>query len=136
VGSIIVSISVKLNTHRVRRTKNKSTRVTIFKNSPRYCRWKKPLESPRARGLKKASTYLNSGSQSDSSDATSTIKRWNSRWTPSEGYDSSDTSTNSDVGDEYVEDYPQDIRADLSEPAIACRAAYRSQECLCQVDLK
>ncbi|XP_024884367.1 liprin-beta-2 isoform X4 [Temnothorax curvispinosus] len=72
------------------------------------------------------------GSQSDSSDAASTIKRWNSRWTPSEGYDSSGTSTNSDVGDEYVEDYPRDIRPDLSEPTIACQTAYRSQECLCQ----
>ncbi|XP_011861050.1 PREDICTED: liprin-beta-2 isoform X3 [Vollenhovia emeryi] len=71
------------------------------------------------------------GSQSDSSDAASTIKRWNSRWTPSEGYDSSGTSTNSDVGDEYVED----IRADLSEPTVACQTAYRSQECLCQACL-
>ncbi|XP_071557857.1 uncharacterized protein Liprin-beta isoform X1 [Temnothorax nylanderi] len=75
------------------------------------------------------------GSQSDSSDAASTIKRWNSRWTPSEGYDSSGTSTNSDVGDEYVEDYPRDIRPDLSEPTIACQTAYRSQECLCQACL-
>ncbi|XP_018314834.1 liprin-beta-2 isoform X3 [Mycetomoellerius zeteki] len=75
------------------------------------------------------------GSQSDSSDAASTIKRWNSRWTPSEGYDSSGTSTNSDVDDEYVEDYSQDSRTDLSEPTIACQTAYRSQECLCQACL-
>lgn len=75
------------------------------------------------------------GSQSDSSDAASTIKRWNSRWTPSEGYDSSGTSTNSDVGDEYVEDYRRDSRTNLSEPAVACQAAYRSQECLCQACL-
>lgn len=79
---------------------------------------------------------LNLGSQSDSSDAASTIKRWNSRWTPSEGYDSSGTSSNSEEGDEYIEDYPQNISAGLSEPMITCRAAYRSQECLCQVDLK
>ncbi|XP_011646044.1 liprin-beta-2 isoform X2 [Pogonomyrmex barbatus] len=68
---------------------------------------------------------------SDSSDAASTIKRWNSRWTPSEGYDSSGTSTNSDMGDDYVEDYPREIRADLSEG----QAPYRSQECLCQACL-
>ncbi|XP_039312389.1 liprin-beta-2 isoform X2 [Solenopsis invicta] len=72
------------------------------------------------------------GSQSDSSDAASTIKRWNSRWTPSEGYDSSGTSTNSD---EYVEDYPRDIGANLSEPTVACQTTYRSQECLCQACL-
>lgn len=75
------------------------------------------------------------GSQSDSSDAASTIKRWNSRWTPSEGYDSSGTSTNSDVGDEYIVDYTRDIRTDLSEPTITCQTAYRSQECLCQACL-
>ncbi|XP_014486474.1 PREDICTED: uncharacterized protein LOC106750559 isoform X2 [Dinoponera quadriceps] len=75
------------------------------------------------------------GSQSDSSDAASTIKRWNSRWTPSEGYDSSGTSSNSEEDDEYIEDYPRDISAGLSEPAITCRAAYRSQECLCQACL-
>ncbi|XP_032672080.1 uncharacterized protein LOC116844542 isoform X3 [Odontomachus brunneus] len=73
-------------------------------------------------------------SQSDSSDAASTIKRWNSRWTPSEGYDSSGTTSNSEEGDEYIEDYPRDIGAGLSEP-ITCRAAYRSQECLCQACL-
>ncbi|XP_012231629.1 liprin-beta-2 isoform X2 [Linepithema humile] len=74
------------------------------------------------------------GSQSDSSDAASTIKRWNSRWTPSEGYDSSGTSS---ISDDYVEDYPRDINGSgLSEPAaIACEAAYRSQECLCQACL-
>ncbi|XP_012530529.1 liprin-beta-2 isoform X2 [Monomorium pharaonis] len=75
------------------------------------------------------------GLQSDSSDTASTIKRWNSRWTPSEGYDSSGTSTNSDMGDEYVEDYQQDIRANLSESTVACQTAYRSQECLCQACL-
>lgn len=70
------------------------------------------------------------GSQSDSSDAASTIKLWNSSWTPSEGYDSSGTSSDSDAGDEYVEDYPPGI----ARTTIACEAAYRSQECLCQVD--
>ncbi|KAL0103427.1 hypothetical protein PUN28_017593 [Cardiocondyla obscurior] len=77
------------------------------------------------------------GSQSDSSDAASTIKRWNSRWTPSEGYDSSGTSTNSDAGDEYAEDYPRDIRIDLSKSAIMPdnQTPYRSQECLCQACL-
>ncbi|XP_011348608.1 liprin-beta-2 isoform X3 [Ooceraea biroi] len=73
------------------------------------------------------------GSQSDSSDAASTIKHWNSRWTPSEGYESSGTSTNSDVGDGYLQDYPRGTG--LSEPGIACQTAYRSQECLCQACL-
>ncbi|CAL1684710.1 unnamed protein product [Lasius platythorax] len=68
------------------------------------------------------------GSQSDSSDAASTIKLWNSRWTPSEGYDSSGTSSDSDAGDE---DYPRGFAG----PTIACQAAYRSQECLCQACL-
>ncbi|XP_025162948.1 liprin-beta-2 isoform X3 [Harpegnathos saltator] len=75
------------------------------------------------------------GSQSDSSDAASTIKRWNSRWTPSEGYDSSGTSSNSEEGDEYIEDYPRGIGVGLSEPLITCRTAYQSQECLCQACL-
>ncbi|XP_020283903.1 liprin-beta-2 isoform X2 [Pseudomyrmex gracilis] len=70
------------------------------------------------------------GSQSDSSDAASTIKRWNSRWTPSEGYDSSGSTSSND----YVEDYPRDSGM-TSEPTIACQATYRSQECLCQTCL-
>lgn len=42
-------------------------------------------------------------SQSDSSDATSTVKRWDCRWTPSEAYDSSGTSTTSEQGEEYTD---------------------------------
>ncbi|XP_050460208.1 liprin-beta-2 isoform X3 [Cataglyphis hispanica] len=71
------------------------------------------------------------GSQSDSSDAASTIKLWNSRWTPSESYDSSGTSSDSNAGDDYVEDYPPGI----TRPTIACQTAYQSQECLCQACL-
>lgn len=70
----------------------------------------------------------NPGSHSDSSDTASTIKRWNSRWTPSEGYDSSDTSSVSEEGGECIDNYPQNVG--LSEPTITCQTAYRMpQEC-------
>ncbi|KAK2582301.1 hypothetical protein KPH14_004640 [Odynerus spinipes] len=72
----------------------------------------------------------NPESQSDSSDAASTIKHWDSQWTPSEGYDSSGTS-NSGGGEDYTEDYPQRITIDL--PRFGdCHSACRSQTCLCQ----
>ncbi|KAF7390903.1 hypothetical protein HZH66_009383 [Vespula vulgaris] len=70
-------------------------------------------------------------SQSDSSDAASTIKHWDSQWTPSEGYDSSGTS-NSGCGEDYAEDYQHRIPIDLPRFVEDCHTACRSQTCLCQ----
>ncbi|XP_046825861.1 liprin-beta-2 isoform X1 [Vespa crabro] len=70
-------------------------------------------------------------SQSDSSDAASTIKHWDSQWTPSEGYDSSGTS-NSGCGEDYAEDYQHRIPVDLPRFVEDCHSACRSQTCLCQ----
>ncbi|KAI4478044.1 hypothetical protein M0804_012235 [Polistes exclamans] len=72
-----------------------------------------------------------SDSQSDSSDAASTIKHWDSQWTPSEGYDSSETS-NSGCGEEYAEDYQHRIGIDPSRFVEDCHSGCRSQTCLCQ----
>ncbi|XP_015595925.1 liprin-beta-1 isoform X2 [Cephus cinctus] len=74
-------------------------------------------------------------SQSDSSDATSTLKRWDCRWTPSEAYDSSGTSSTSEQGEEYAEDYPRGVAIDLPGPPSNSHSACRSQGCLCQACL-
>ncbi|XP_029676628.1 liprin-beta-2-like [Formica exsecta] len=100
--------------------KDNSNVSSAASNAMSLSSWTKDCEEP--------SNGCDLRSQSDSSDAASTIKLWNSRWTPSEGYDSSGTSSDSDVGDEYVEDYPPGI----ARSTIACQTAYRSQECLCQ----
>uniref|UniRef100_A0A0C9RNY1 Ppfibp1_0 protein n=1 Tax=Fopius arisanus TaxID=64838 RepID=A0A0C9RNY1_9HYME len=66
---------------------------------------------------------------SDSSDATSTVKRWDCRWTPSEAYDSDGTSSTSERG--YTEDYPREMSGDLPA-APRNHEVCRSQGCLCQ----
>ncbi|XP_043269082.1 liprin-beta-2 isoform X2 [Venturia canescens] len=71
-------------------------------------------------------------SQSDSSDAASTIKRWDCRWTPSEAYDSSGTSSTSEQGEEYAEDYPRGVAIELPAPPSDAHGISRSQGCLCQ----
>ncbi|XP_063989136.1 liprin-beta-1 [Diachasmimorpha longicaudata] len=69
-------------------------------------------------------------SPSESSDATSTVKRWDCRWTPSEAYDSDGTSSTSEQG--FTEDYSREMTDGLSVSSIRHHDACRSQGCLCQ----
>ncbi|XP_012268220.1 liprin-beta-2 isoform X2 [Athalia rosae] len=71
-------------------------------------------------------------SHSDSSDTTSTMKRNGSKETTSEVYDSSATSSTSEPGDDYANDYPRTVEIELPGPPSDLRSDCRSQSCLCQ----
>ncbi|XP_011500891.1 PREDICTED: liprin-beta [Ceratosolen solmsi marchali] len=70
-------------------------------------------------------------SQSESFDAASTIKHWNNRWTPSELYDSSGTTSTSEPSEDYTEDSPH-INFDTLSFHNQTHGFCKSQGCLCQ----
>jgi hypothetical protein len=75
-----------------------------------------------------------SDSQLESSDAASTIKRWNNRWVPTEFYDSSGTTSTSEPGEDYPEDSHQS-NFDILNFHNQSHGLGKSQGCLCQVSL-
>ncbi|XP_031783516.1 liprin-beta-1 isoform X3 [Nasonia vitripennis] len=78
---------------------------------------------------KSCSKGCRSDCQSESSDAASTIKRWDNRWTASELYDSSGTTSTSEPGEDY---YPENCHSSTFDVHNQTNAFCKSQGCICQ----
>ncbi|OXU23679.1 hypothetical protein TSAR_010686 [Trichomalopsis sarcophagae] len=81
------------------------------------------------RNCKLRDVHCGSDSQSESSDAASTIKRWDNRWTASELYDSSGTTSTSEPGEDY---YPENCHSSTFDVHNQTNAFCKSQGCICQ----
>lgn len=74
---------------------------------------------------------------SDTSNSASTVKPWDCRWTPSEVYDSTESSsTSTEQGQDYSSNHKHRCGGgDFINPSGNHHDACRSQGCLCQVFL-